>query len=551
MKKKLVYIFGILLVLILAAFLGLNTWVSFYLKSTLNSDPGRKNDILYKSLSINLFRSKIELKNLEIIPITTEAEATVIRGSVKRAEMNGFSIWSFITTRQLLINELSFLNPEFILTQNQADTVTYHSTSSEPIQSLLGDIVSRGRISNFSIIDGKAEYFIQGDSLQRVGGFDEFNLKATGLETDSVMLGYAIPFQVENIQTSFKNINYQIGAHQNFKLKSLEFDFKIGDLELKDLSLSFNKPWKEIAKTKPYQQDIIDFHMRSLSISKLNTSSRLYDSLLIVAGLMVVDSLVFNDGRDKNIPRPKDEVKKGFTAMLKTLSFPLEVDSLIIQNSKITYSEIEKGKSKPGVLILDELNGLILNLTSIDSAERKLPLSIAMKAKLNGIGNLDLRLLEDYNNNTFKAEVTLGAMDMTGLNPTINNLADITIGGGQLIKLSLEMEAGPNSSDNHFLIEYKDLKMELLEETNEKKGFMSSIANLAIYSENLPENKHFKSPYYSTIRNIYRGPINLIWLSLKEGLMETIPTKLVQNLLPHSKIRQQSKRELRQEKRNE
>lgn len=549
MKKKLVYVFGILLVLVLVTFFGLNTWVSFYLKGTINSKTERKYDILYDNLSINIFQSKIELKNLEIKPLNAKVKGTVISGSVKRADIKGYSIWDFITARQLLISELSLLNPEFRITQN--DTVSNHSTSSKPFQSLFGDIVSRGKISNFSIIDGKAEYFVQGDSIFRIGGFKEFNLHASGLETDSVMLGHAIPFQVENISSSFKNLNYQIDADQNLKLDSFEFDFKTGDLELKDLSLNFSKPWKEIAKTKPFQQDIIDFHIGSLSISKLNPLSRLYDSLFIVAGSIVIDSLVLNDGRDKNISRPKDEVKKDFTALLKALKFPLEVDSLVIQNSKITYSEIEDGKDKPGVLILDGLNGLVLNLTSIDSIERKLPLSIAIQAKLNGKGNLDLKLVENYNSKTFKADLSLGSMDMTELNPTINNLAGIAIGGGQLIQLSLEMEAGPNSSDNHFLVEYKDLKMELLADANEKKGFLSSIANLAIHSENLPENKHYKSPYYATARNIYRGPINLIWLSIKDGLMATIPTKMVQNLLPHSKIRQQSKRELRQEKRME
>lgn len=545
MKKKLIYVFGGLIALMLIFGFSLSFWISSFLENTLNTNSDRKYDILFENLSISLLRSKIELKNLEIKPLNTEGEASVIKASVEEAEISGYSIWDLITYRQLYINELSLVNPKFRLTQN--DTISSHSKSSKPFQSLFGDIVSRGKIKNFSIEDGVAEYFIQGDSLRRVGGFKEMNLSATGLETDSVLIGHAIPFQLDNLHTSFKDLNYQIADDQNLNLGSFEFDFKTGELNLNNFSLSYNRPWEEIAKSKMYQQDIIDFHMGSLSISKLNTSSRLYDSLLIVAGSMVIDSLVFNDGRDKNIPRPKDEIKKDFTALLAALQFPLEVDSLIIRNSKITYSEIEKGKTEPGVLVLDELSGLILNLASIDSVESKSPLDIDIKAKLNGKGDLELRLVDNYQNNSFNVEVTLGAMEMKDLNPTLTNLAGIAIESGQLVELSLEMVAGPTRSDNYFLMEYKELKMDLLNKEEEKKGFLSSVANLAIHTENLPENKHYNTPAYSTARNVYRGPINLIWLSVKDGLMATIPTGVVQKLMPHSKGQKKSKRQLRKE----
>lgn len=540
-----IYILGGLLSLFLILGFGLSFWLSSFLKTTLNTNPERKYDIIFEDLSISLIRSSIELKKLEINPLNTEGEASIINASVEKAEIRGYSIWEFVISRRLTIAELSFVKPEFRLTHY--DTISSHSKSSKPFQSLFGDVVSRGKIKNFSIQDGKAEYFIQGDSLRRIGGFREMNLQATGLETDSAMIGHSIPFQLDNVHTSFKDLNYQVADDQNLRLGSFEFDFKTGELNLKDFSLSYDKPWQEIAKSKTFQQDIIDFHMGSLSISKLNTSSRLYDSLLIIAGSVSIDSLVFNDGRDKNIPRPKDELKKDFTALLNALQFPLEVDSLFIRNSKITYSEIEKGNTEPGVLVLEDLNGLIINLASIDSVEKKSPLDIHIKAKLNGKGDLELKLLENYQSNSFEVDLSLGAMEMKDLNPTLINLAGIAIEAGQLMELSLEMEAGPTSSDNHFLMEYRGLKMDLLNEEDKKKGFLSSVANLAINKENLPENKHYKTPSYSTKRNIYRGPINLIWLSVKDGLMATIPTGMVQKLMPHSKGDKKSKRQLRKE----
>ena len=283
----------------------------------------------------------------------------------------------------------------------------------------------------------------------------------------------------------------------------------------------------------------------------LSNESRFYDSLMIISQSVEIDSLDFHVSKDKNRPMPAQVVKKDFSNMLEALSFPVEIDSLNIKNSKITYSEIESGKTKAGVITLTDVNGLILNVSSIEAVEKENSLLIAIKAIFDGSGKLNLNVTENYFERKWIADLTLEAMDMKHLNQTVNHLAGIAIETGEIQKLHMKMEATATSSDNHFLMQYKDLKMELLNTEDHKKGFLSSVANLAIHKQHLPGDKHYQELAYSTTRDIYKGPINLIWLSAKDGLLATVPTNAVQKLLPHSKESKLEKNEEKLEKKEE
>jgi hypothetical protein len=316
-------------------------------------------------------------------------------------------------------------------------------------------------------------------------------------------------------------------------------------MDLNELGMKLNTSWQEFAKSQPTQKEVMEFEIGTLSIRGLSTESSFYDSLTIISQTVEIDSLIFNVGKDKNrAPLPKVE-KQDFLSMLEALSFPLAVDSLLINNSYITYSEIVEGKNTPGIISISNLNGLILNLSSIDAIEKENSLVVDINATFNESGNLDLHVDENYFERRWKADLSLESMDMKNLNQTVNHMAGIAIESGEIQKLQLKMEGGPTSSNNNFLLQYKDLKMDLLNKEEKKEGFMSSVANLAIHKQNLPGDKHYKELAYSTKRDIYKGPINLIWLSVKDGLMSTIPTQVVQRLMPHSK---ESKAEKKSEK---
>ncbi|WP_296701779.1 DUF748 domain-containing protein [Algoriphagus sp.] len=546
--KKVLIVVGSLLLLFFVAITVLKSWVENKFEGTINSNPERKYDLTFDDLSLSFFQGNIELLSLKITPLNSDSASTIINGSVQKASLEGISFLSYLFSKEISIKNLSFINPKFTLIHQ--DFPKKHSENSKPFQSIFKDIISRGEIMNFSLIGGEGSIYYQ-DTSNTLGSFRELRILASGLETDSVLVSRAIPFQLENIEIGIKDLIYKLSEDQVLSLGSYDFNFEKGEMDLHQLSLKLNLDWKELAKKHSQQEEIMEFDIGHLGLRGISTDSRFYDSLMVISRSIEIDSLDFYISKDKNRPEKAKEIKKDFSYLLEALEFPIEVDSFRIKNSKITYSEIGKGKTDPGKITLTEISGLIMNLSSIEEVQKEKSLMVQVSAIFDDSGKLNLDVQENYFERKWNADLTLENMDMRRLNQTVNHLAGISIESGNIQKLHLNMEANANSSDNHFLMQYKDLKMELLNAEDHKKGFLSTIANLAIHKQHQPGDKHYQELSYSTTRDHYKGPINLIWLSAKDGLLATIPTGLAHKLMPHSKESKTEKKEERVEKREE
>ncbi|MFC3880601.1 hypothetical protein ACFOSV_10455 [Algoriphagus namhaensis] len=508
---------------------GLEFTLENQIEGLINTNEDRKYDLRYKSLNLNILTTKVKLEGVSIVPVNPDSTKSFVSASLEEAQLNGVDVFKFLTSKVLTIDELNFLAPNFLLTLAGGQE---SSRGSSAFQDLFKDIISRGEIKNFSMKGGNAELYLASDPSRKIGSFNNFNITASDLSTDAVQLNHAIPFQFENIHTSLESFTYELDFGRHLSFDSFDFSYADQELTILGLKMGFENTWQDQAKLIGYQTDIIDFKLGSLKFKKLSPSASLYDSLVFVSEKLELDSLVLKDRRDKNIPRPKDEIKENFAALLKKLNFPLLIDTIKITNSSVEYFEINEGSTEAGVLLLSELDATILNATSMDSLEAIRPLEIALTGKLNEASDFSLNVIENYQDLSFSVDLEVGAMSMKSLNTTLVNLASIEIKSGQMTSLKLRMDAGTYSSRNHFSIQYSGLDFDLLKKDSQAKNkLLSSVSKVAYFQSFQKGDKHWNDPSYTTKRNRYRGPINLIWLSLKEGLLKTVPRGAARALL--------------------
>lgn len=524
-----------LLVLFLLGFgavLYSESWLSANLPGIINQNEDRNYDILFEDVDIRIFRGSIDFQNITLVPLN-DSLPTTVNGSVRKIRMSGVKIMELIFEKKVNIKELRMEEPAFRLIRK--DINSKPEESSKAFQDLFRDIVSRGLIQNFVLENGTAELYIQKDSLVRFGQFTDLNILAEGLRTDSVTVTNTVPFQVENIHTSLKNLQVRISENQLFKMGELDFDYKNREFSFQDLSMKFDEPWTDEVKKMDFQVDMIEFDLKELKILSIKTDSNPFGLWTVIADKILLDSLIFHDGRDKNLDRPKDVVKERITELIESIPFPMDLDTLQIINSEISYSEIPKGKSEAGTIYFKEFNALILNVSSMDSVTRDGELVMEAETKLNGAGALNATIKVPYNSGNFNLLASLGPMDMEKLNPTLEFMAAVKIGSGALRGMVLEMEADEYKSRNRFTIDYEDLEIDLSKVTENgverKNVVLSKIANLALRRDNLPGTKNYLIPTYTTTRNRFRSFFNLIWLSTKDGFFEVLPTGIGKKIM--------------------
>src|SRR5690606_25294672 len=100
----------------------------------------------------------------------------------------------------------------------------------------------------------------------------------------------------------------------------------------------------------------------------------------------------------------------------------------------------------------------------------------------------------------FHLEASVDPFGLPSLNGILGDLVSVNINSGTMEKLEISMDATEFSSANFMKFHYRDLKLELRDEEAQKRKLMSTLSNILISSNNLPENRNYKTATFETER---------------------------------------------------
>ncbi|MGD1891313.1 MAG: hypothetical protein ACFB15_12055 [Cyclobacteriaceae bacterium] len=549
--KRIIGVLILGLLLIITAYLSANWWISNNLQTLINSNPERAYDITYDKLDIHLLLKGVRIQNLTIQPVDKEAK-NPITVSVAEAEIRGLRWQELLTNQAVKIGEMTFIEPDFEIVLDTASS-DQSPNAAKNLQYLFGDVLSRADVEKFTLRDGSARARMPNEE-KYFARLNKLNLFADKIETDSLQWKHLIPFEVDQFYSKVEGVSIQLDSSRTFSCEQIEYSLYDSKLAISNASIDFLKDWRYISSEVGVQTDLINFQIKSLEINQLDTESKLSGDLDIRAQSVVLDSLVFNDYRDKNQPNPPDQNKPLFGGLVASIPFPLKVDTVLIRNSQITYHELGEEKKEPGAISFNNTYGSIYNITTIPSFQSQFgQFEADLITLINRQAKAQIRLEVPYVNEQFRMSVAIDSFYLASLNSVIVPLVDVQANAGKVHKMLLSMNADEFSSKNQLVLDYDDLNIKLLKEnTNpqakkkkkrKKRGVLSSVANLAIRHRNLPDDKNYVLADYRTQRNVYRGAFNLIWVSIKEGMAMIIPTQAAQAVLSDNRKLKKRKKE--------
>jgi len=216
---------------------------------------------------------------------------------------------------------------------------------------------------------------------------------------------------------------------------------------------------------------------------------------------------------------------------LMQMSTRMGIDSLILDNIGISYSEMSDQYSQIGTITFDHTYGTILNVTN-DST--KLLKQKLMRANLStnfmNSGKLLTNFVFDMTSKvgayTYKG--SLGQMDLTAVNKMIRPLLNVEVKSGNLKQIVFDVWANDYRSKGTFKMDYNDLKVNILSETGEdgrreKKGFLSFMVNQVLFN---PGNPDLYGKYTVGHINKHRDPYHpffkAMWQSLLMGIKQCV-----------------------------
>jgi hypothetical protein len=504
-------------------------------QTRINSNPDRAYNISYEDFDLHTLFKGVTLDEVSIQPIN-ETRGTVITGNVDYATLKGLVWIDLLFGKRLSIREISFEQPVFEITLS-ADTVK--KTSGKGIQAMFGDILSRANLESFSIQNGSVILKEPGSGKIK-GQIGKVNIEAYELETDSVKLANLIPFNLGNLIVDLEDVTFDLNEYTHLSLAKMQYDFAGKKLEINNLSMGYSIDWVAVSEKIGFQNDVIELTVKEISIHDVQHSSNFYSRLDILAQKILIDSLDIKLQRNKNLTRPPDTEKPMFNGMISAIPIAVNLDSIQILNSTLTYRELGIDKDESGSISIRNIDGIIDGFTNIPEKQKSIgQLEAQLTANLNGYAAMDINLNVPYDREAFELSVGLGQMELEKFNPMVMPLAGVEIKSGELKKLKYQMHASEHISKNNLTFDYSNFHVVLLKEKEnhkfKKRPIITMIADATVKNNNLPDQKNYLTATYQSERNIYRSPVNYIIHGLVQGASRIVPGKNIGKMITKDK----------------
>lgn len=330
------------------------------------------------------------------------------------------------------------------------------------------------------------------------------------------LLGYNTISSDKNYSVQIKELRAST-AGGYARMKGLRIVPRFGEMEF-SRKFKFQKP--------RYSLNIEEVQLNKVDYELLNKERRLSASALI---LKRANFSIF-----LNRQKPDSIRNKGMNfpqIALQRFKLNTMVDSVLLQDSRVDYSEYNPGSQRKGTVTFSRIHGMITNVTNDSlSLIKNKHSDVQLTSLLMDRGRLDVKMKFSLNDprGAFEFSGRLGKIDADMLNSAIRPLSLIEIKSGFIEKMFFKGSGSLNGIKGKMTCYYKDLKITLLEISDRttrlrRKGIASIFANILIIKDDNPSpgapvrtaDMLFNRPQYSSF-------FNMIWKGFAEALLETI-----------------------------
>jgi len=244
---------------------------------------------------------------------------------------------------------------------------------------------------------------------------------------------------------------------------------------------------------------------------------------LIEADRIVIHQPALHVFRDRRMPFIKDHTEPLPMVRLQNLPFTVRLGTIDIANATIVYEEFPEEGTKSGSIVFDHLYARFEGIDNRDTGFNRF-INLDVNTRFMKSGLLKARFAFPLNpQNLYYAEGTLDNMELTQLNPTLENLAKVRVASGTMNTMHFNFDYNDDESDGSVMMLYENLEMIALkdkEEAKEKDGFKSFILNVLFAKKNKKDEVRTakRDGTIAFERDKKRSIFNYWWKSLATGI---------------------------------
>ncbi|WP_114779006.1 hypothetical protein [Botryobacter ruber] len=295
----------------------------------------------------------------------------------------------------------------------------------------------------------------------------------------------------------------------------------------------------EYAEKLEFAEDRIDMVVPAIRLQGMSFRA-LFNNQRLVVQKMQIERPEVEIYRDNRIGINPERKPPTLQQRLLQAGLYIRIDTVELENGKLVHPVIAVNAREPGVLLLEEMQLKLLNVTNDSSLIRQNNKITADAAALfMGKSILKVRFLFylDHPESLYTYEGTLAPMDFTAFNPLIAPMMFIRVERGQIFEASFSVEATEHLATGRLHFPYSKLKIQLLSKQDPgNPGFMLHagtwlLNTLVIKSNNPTHWGNFREGEIKKERVYQRSVFHHMSQSLLSGIASSLMPELIYRLM--------------------
>lgn len=380
-------------------------------------------------------------------------------------------------------------------------------------------------IQEFSVKEGEILFYDQRNGKSgRINS--KYNLTAKNLSFKKGDIPKSFQDVANDIFLEFYDLTYHLKDEFNkLDIKQLTFDLFQQNITLSAMHFRPIYSPEKFAELKGEEANYIDILLDSIQINSIQWKG---DSMISAKSIFTRD-ISLNVEKNKNYPLPDDRFVPILVNLLKESNISIDVRSLQVKNMDLTYTEVPEGSKEKGVVVLNNINGKITNITNRSDSIIKNGKYLVIKADADfyGEGKLNANIQYDLTSRYgfFEVYGSLEPMEIGAFNSYLAKSYPIEISSGRVDELFFSYSGGNRAVSGEMEFKYSDFKIKFHKVLNEEeKGdkALSWLANVALSQKNPRKNGKYRVGRIEFNRDTRKSMFSYWTNSLVSGFQSTL-----------------------------
>ena len=467
--------------------------------------------VRYNSLETNLWKKSLVIKGLEV-KFNGKDSLCFTGATISKVELNGIALLPLLLKHELNLDAL-FLDGPAIRAMNNFKMPSRKEQEEEAKENFLKGI----RVGLLRIDSGAVE-LIDSTSCGSVANIhfdlDSRNLSAHLVNDDSPTWTVG-EVTISGVKADFPTHFYKLTVKKVF-YSGFEKLFKVDSVQISPL---YNRA--EFAKRAGRQIDQFSCMIPVIQATGFEVGK----SPLSYAAHHVDLRFRLEAFRDKRIPRTTRKPTVLPVSFLHQQPFRLQIDSLAISDSYVSYEEFPEIGDASGKVFFNGLHAGISNISNSSSQDA----TMDVHARFMNTGDLKANFTFPFEEQKpYTVRGSLSHFSMPEINGMLVSHIHAEVESGEIQEMKFHFQYNEYRSDGEVELSYTNLKVRRFRKHQEKSEniLISFLLNMFVKNDlDKSDTKEKRTGSIEMYRNAQRGIFNYWWKSVFSGVKSVFHRK--------------------------